>query len=301
MKINFNKLLTVLTAGICLTGTVFINSAHAQTTIFADSFNSKADTSAHPNLPGGWTTAGGKKKWVFTKDNADPTAKPPVLFSFTADANPTHGAIYGVSLDTMSTLTSPDLFAGKTTTGYKNIYVSWVEMFSPKFEASNDSANSVAYSIDGTTWDTIGHSRNFAGPNTFGITNGGKPIALPANVIGAAHLYLKWTFYPKQPKGNYSMTDVVITGSGNSGINETIYASNKINAFCSNGNLNIHFANCNNDIAQMGLYSMDGKQVLSSSINTNEDKIINLNSLPSGVYIARFTMKGQAYSTKFFK
>ncbi len=301
MKINFNRLLTALTAIICLSSPFFYSSAQAQTTIFADSFKSKADTSAHPKLPSGWSTAGGKKQWVFTADNADATSTPPVLFSFCADANPSHGAIYGVSLDTVSTLTSPDLFTGKTTTGYKNIYVSWVEMFSPKWVASNDSGNSVAYSIDGTTWDTISHTRNFVG-NTYGITNGGKGIALPANVIGAAHLYLKWTFIPKKAAGNYAMTDVVVTGSSHTaGIDETIYASSKINAFYGNGNLNIHFVNSDNCMAQMALYSMDGKQILSSDINTSADKIINLSSLPAGFYIARFTMNGQAYNTKFFK
>jgi hypothetical protein len=301
MKMKLTRLSPVLTTFICFSFTCFCTSAFAQTTIFADSFKSKVDTSGHPNLPSGWTTAGGSKKWVFTKDNADPSSKPPVLFSFCADANPSHGAIYGVSLDTTNTLTSPDLFAGKTTTGYTTIYVSWVEMFSPKWVANNNVGNSVAYSIDGTTWDTLPHTRNFVG-NTYGITNGGKSIALPANAIGAAHLYLRWTFIPKMPVGNYAMSDVVITGSTHtSGINETIYASDNINAFYSNGNLNIHFINCNNGIAVMDLYTIEGKQVLTSTISTSEDKIINLNNIPGGVYIADFTINGQVYSIKFVR
>jgi len=293
---NLNKFLAVLGTAILLT--VAYSNASAQKAIYLDSFKSKTDSASSPALPKGWTTTGGSKKWVFTNENKV-TSPVAVDYSFDADANPSHGAVYGVSLDTAAVLSSPDL---GPTTGYKNITALWVEEFSPKWEANNDSGSSVAYSIDNTTWDTIAYTRFFVG-NTFGIANGGTPIALPANAANAAHLYLRWTFHPKLAKGNYAFTDLVISGTPTTtGINEVLYATNsKVNAFYSNNNLDVRFNNCGNATAQMAVYGMDGKQVLGSSMNTGSDQIINVSNLSAGVYVAKFSINGEVYTSKFVK
>ena len=296
---NLNKFLAVLATVISLS--VAWSHASAQTVIFSDKFNSSADSAGSPALPTGWTTTGGYKKWVFTNGNATTTSTPPVNFSFDADANPTHGPEYGISLDTADVLTSPDLYAGKSTSSYKTVSLGWVEEFSPKWMASNDSGSNVAYSIDGSTWDSVAYTRNYSG-NTFGYANGGNAINLPANTIGAAHLYLRWTFYPKVAKGNYAFTDLVVSGSTTTGINENIYSSNnKVSAFYSNNTLNVCFDNCSNTPAQMAVFSMDGKQVLASALNTGSSQIVNVSTLSAGAYIAKFTINGEVYNTKFVK
>ena len=305
MEMKTNKLFATLILVLICTG---MYTAKAQTVLVDDSFRkgdpdtTKAVTLAAGGsicaFPTGWTTNNKYNSWTYNsqKFGGITNGTGYVTFAFAADAN--QSDVPHIAVDSVETITSPDLGA---TTGYATIYVSWVERVSSKYLGVNMDSTTTWWSTNNTTWEKIAHNPNTSGSD--GITNGDTPIALPSAAAGAAHLYLQWRADVNGTiNGNYQFTDIVVSGSKSTGLNDVLYALNpKVTAFSSNNLLHLQFANTNGVEAQVYVYDINGKSMFSENVVTSADQLINISNLASGMYTARVIVAGQATTTKFVK
>ncbi len=304
-----NKLFATLMLVLICAG---MYTAKAQTVIVADSFRNKTQapdtTAVSVALPTGWVANNKYNTWVYNNiktgtitTNASSSGKVAgnVTFAFSIDAN--QSDVPRIAVDSIETVTSPSLCS---TTGYKSVYITWVSRISSAFQGANMDSTTVWWSTDAKTWNKIAYHLTYvASASAYYIQNGDTPISLPAAAAGASGLYLQWrTDVNGKANGNYQFTDIVITGSTATGINDVLYASNpKVTAFSANNLLHLQFSNTNGAEATVSVYDMSGKTMLTQNVVSSSDQTININNFAPGIYTTRVIVAGQAFTSKFAK
>jgi hypothetical protein len=132
-----------------------------------------------------------------------------------------------------------------STSGYRNIAISFASRVSNNFLASGSTTPNLFYSINnGATWIAVPYTDNPAN-STYALVNGGTPIALPNAANNQTSLQLKWEIQiDSAASGTYRIDDLNLTGltcnTSTSITNDTICAGTNYvfagNTYTSTGN-----------------------------------------------------------------
>jgi hypothetical protein len=287
MKKMYKNLLLI--NAICFT--IILNclssqKAHAQlTTIYSQNFDSITENS----LPTGWTRTSTDTSlgWYVDTTNSS-TGYTGATGSHQISVENIEGnGTYKVTTQALSTM------------GYDSISVIWGERRTTHFPDSG-SVISFAWGLDTNTWNNVTYIEN---PNnsTWYLINDSTRIPIPSGAWNQAAVYFRWTAVIHNPgSGTLRIDDYNVKGKAVSGINEVVGKANTPSIFLSNNNqLSIQMNGFSNEKVNFNLYSINGKQIMSSVIQPISQNL-DLATLSPGIYLVSMIGDKGTFASKIF-
>ncbi|MCX6352198.1 MAG: T9SS type A sorting domain-containing protein [Bacteroidetes bacterium] len=264
---------------------IFAGKASAQTIIYADNFNSVADSTNSPGLPNGWICKTIDSAWSFDnqKPNKLDSISPRDEYNFMCD-----NKVIRLNTDVAVTFNR-----GFSATNFKNIKIIWSERISPKW--ITNSTLHIDYSIDsGKTWDSIPHAFDYAGTSTWQQTNGGVPVSIPSKANDAKKILLRWVANSTVASGNYQFDDIKVTGDKITAIEDKTNTETAMRIFPNptTGEVSIIFPLQSMD-NRVEVCDFSGKVIASYKAASNSNQsTFNLKNLPCGIYFVNVNSDG---------
>ena len=171
------------------------------------------------------------------------------------------------------------------TSGYGSITVEWGARFS-KHYADSGSTIGLYWSTNRTTWTNVSYTEN-TNNSTWGLENGGTPVALPAGANNQATLWLMWLAdIHFTPSGTYRIDDVNVTGTPLAGINDVNADAPFVHVYTSTSSIMISAEEALTESLSVEVYDMTGRMVTSAGMD-KQSLSINTQNLSKGLYLVR--------------
>ena len=262
MKNKYTLLIAVLLLAIC-------HPASAQTVIYNQNFDSS------PSLPSGWYTS--PNSWYIDTTTTNSSS----LYTGSSGA-------HNIAIkDTTARLGADTLITSAISTlGYNGIVFDWGTRFS-KHYADSGSTISLAWSVNGTTWNPITYTEN-TNNSAWALDNAGTPVALPSAANNQASLRLMWVAnIHYTPSGSYRIDDLTVSGTAATGISTLSAGTDFAKVFVnSNSEINIYLIQALTEDTYVEVYDLSGRMI-SDSHMTGQSMTISAKEFSQGMYIVK--------------
>lgn len=261
----------------------------AQSTIYSTAFEDTASTAPYaPVLPKGWMTSDSVNGWVTLNDPGNAGS------GYTGASGKHMLTIKNAAPTGTYTVTSGTINASQ----YTSLAATWAARNTSKFPTSG-SRIKVYWSKDGgATWDSL-HYVEATNNSNWMLVNNGSPVQFPASANNAAKLKMKWVaIIVNNSSGTYRIDDLNIMGQGKTGIISELKPEPVLNSWAENNRLHLQFSGFDNTSSgQLGVFDVNGKSFGGRSITINS-QVIDMQGIPSGIYIIRVATSECVFTNK---